>query len=79
MWYKNRVWIHYLKNIIAADMRSAVFLSTYLRRIGLGNDNKRVHEVYDLQKYKVIRDASKVRGSLREKLNTPFIFMACKN
>jgi hypothetical protein len=79
MWYKNRVWIHYLKNIIAADMRSAVFLSTYLRRIGLSNDNKRVHEVYDLQKYKVIRDASKVRGSLREKLNTPFIFIACKN
>ncbi len=79
MWYKNRVWIHYVKNIIAADMHSAIFLASYLRRIGISNEYKATLEVFDLQKYKVIRNASKIRGSLREKLNTPFIFMACKN
>ena len=79
MWYKNRVWIHYVKNVIAADMTSAIFLASYLRRVGISKEYTSSLEIFDLQKYKVIKNAAKVRNALREKKSTPFIFVACKN
>jgi len=79
MWYRNRVWIHYVKNIVAADMNSAVFLASWLRRITIKKEHLSTLEIYDLQRYKVIRNTAKMKGSLREKMNKPFIFMACKN
>jgi hypothetical protein len=79
MWYKNRVWINYVKNIVAADMSSAIFLASYLRKIGINKEYVPTFEIFDLQKYKVIRDATKMRGSLRDKMNKPFIFITCKN
>ncbi len=79
MWYKNRVWIHYVKNIIAADMGSAIFLASYLRRVGMNKEYVSALEIFDLQKYKVVKSAAKISSTLREKKNTPFIFIACKN
>jgi hypothetical protein len=79
MWYRNRVWMHYVKNIIAADMNSAVFLASYIRRVSINKDYASSLEIFDLQKYKVIRNAAKITGSLRDKRNQPFIFIACKN
>jgi len=79
MWYRNRVWIHYIKNVIAADISSAVFLVSYTKRIGLSKEYAATLEIFDLQRYKVIRQAAKVRSALSEKRNKPFIFVACKN
>lgn len=79
MWNRNRVWIQYLRNITAADRNSAVFLSSYLRRIGISKDYVRALEIYDLQKYKVIKDAGKIKNSLKERKNKPFVFVGCKN
>jgi hypothetical protein len=79
MWYKNRVWIHYIKNIVAADVASAVFLASYIKQVGEEKEYLSTIEIYDLQKYRVIRDTKKIRASIREKLNKPFIFIASKN
>jgi hypothetical protein len=79
MWYKNRVWIHYIKNIVAADVASAVFLASYIKQVGEEKEYLSTIEIYDLQKYRVIRDSKKIQASIREKLNKPFIFIASKN
>ncbi len=79
MWNRDRVWMHYVKNIVAADMSSAVFLASYLRRIGITRDYAATLEVYDLQRYRVIRNTLKVKVALKEKRNKPFIFVAGKN
>lgn len=79
MWYRDRVWIQYLRQIIAADMRSAVFLASYSRRLALTKDYAAALEVVDLQRYKVISDTKKVRHALRDRAHVPFIFVVCKN
>lgn len=79
MWYKNRVWIHYIKNIVAADVASAVFLASYIKQVSEEKEYLSTIEIYDLQKYRVIRDSKKIRATIREKLNKPFIFIASKN
>jgi hypothetical protein len=75
----DKVWLHYLKDIIAADIYSAVFLASYLRYTGMNKSYISTLEVIDLQKYKVIRQKAKVRKSLKEKKGMPFIFVICKN
>lgn len=79
MWRKNHVWLHYVKNIIAADVPSAVFLASYLRYTGISKDYTSYLEVFDLQKYKVISEPGKVRAALSKRWNTPFIFITGKN
>ncbi|GAA4464269.1 hypothetical protein GCM10023093_14230 [Nemorincola caseinilytica] len=81
MWYRkrDRVWIQYLKNIMATDSDSAKFLERYSRRMGITKEYAGSLEVFDLQQYKVVRAAAKVRNALREKGRKPFIFVACKN
>ena len=76
---KNYVWLHYVKNIIAADVPSALFLASYLRYTGISKEYVSGIEVIDLQKYKVIRQAAKVRLALREKVHIPFVFVVGKN
>jgi hypothetical protein len=79
MWNRNRVWTYYIKDIVAADKRSAILLATYMKRVSISKEYIAALEIFDLQKYKVIRDAARIKGSFREKLNKPFIFIACKN
>ena len=79
MEYRNNVWLHYVKNIIAADVPSAVFLASYLRHSGITKDYALAIEVIDLQRYKVITRADKVRAALRDRVKTPFVFVVGKN
>jgi len=80
MWGKrNKVWLHYQRNIIAADVYAAVFLSAYLRHVAIQRLHTWQMEVIDLQKYKVIKHPSKVHQALKERLSIPFIFVVGKN
>ena len=79
MWRENNLWLHYVKNIIAADVTSAVFLASYLRRSRISNKYASALEIIDLQKYKVIKQENKVRVALRERAGIPFVFVVCKN
>jgi hypothetical protein len=76
---KNTVWLHYVKNIIAADVRSAVFLASYLRYSALTKDYAHAVEVIDLQKYKIINKHHKVCIALRDRIKIPFVFVIGKN
>ena len=80
MWSgQNKVWMHYLNDIIAADVASAVFLSSYLRVALRGRPNANYHEVADLQRYKLIRNPKKVRSAMMSRSHTPFVFILSKN
>ncbi len=79
MWSGNKVWLHYVKNIIAADVPSAVFLASYLRYSGVTQDYASYLEVIDLQEYKVIKKPVRVAKALRERMNLPFVFVVGKN
>lgn len=79
MWHEKKEWLHYVKNIIASDMRSAVFLVSYLRFVNAGRHYASSLEVVDLQKYKVVRQPAKVRIAMRERKNVPFVFVIGKN
>ena len=79
MWRENKTWLHYIKNIIAADVSSAVFLATYIRHTTISKNYTSSLEIIDLQKYKVIKQDVKVRIALRERINIPFVFVIGKN
>jgi len=79
MWQRNNVWLHYLKNIIAADVSSAVFLASYLRHSAVSKSYACCLEVIDLQKYKVVTQQAKVRIALRDRVKIPFVFVVGKN
>ncbi len=79
MWNQNKAWLHYVKNIIAADVSSAVFLSSYLNYMTNSRCYLTALEIVDLQKYKIIKDSNKLRSALRERTKVPFVFVVCKN
>ena len=79
MWQKNKTWLHYIKNIIAADMSSALFLASYMHKCNITKNYASSLEIIDLQKYKVIKKDAKVRIALRERVGIPFIFVVGKN
>ena len=79
MWQRNNVWLHYIKNIIAADISSAVFLASYLRYSQSTKNYAASLEVIDLQKYKVISQHAKVKIALRDRVRIPFVFVVGKN
>jgi len=76
---ENKVWIHYLKNILAADIPSAVFLASYLRWLRFSEEHVNGFEVINLQKFKVINQPSKVAAVLKKGKDIPFVFVAGKN
>ncbi|MEO6831080.1 MAG: hypothetical protein ABI378_02485 [Chitinophagaceae bacterium] len=75
---KERVWMQYVNDIIACDVPSAVFLSTYLRQAERNHSTATYHEVVDLQRYKMVRSPKKVSSIMHSKL-TPFVFVINKN
>ncbi len=79
MWQGENIWLKYVKNIIAADMSSAIFLASFLRRSNMNKSYVASLEVIDLQKYKVIKKKNKVRAAINDAVNTPFIFFVGKN
>ena len=79
MWRGNKIWQRYLNDILASDSRSAALLACYLRYCGFNKDYAAYIEVIDLQKYKVISKAPRVRVALRERLHLPFVFIVGKN
>ncbi|PQJ11491.1 hypothetical protein CJD36_006730 [Flavipsychrobacter stenotrophus] len=79
MWERQNTWIHYVKNIIAADISSAIFLASFLRRSNMNKSYIAHLEAIDLQRYKAISKQNKVRAALNEAASTPFIFFVGKN
>lgn len=79
MWQGENIWLKYVKNIIAADVTSAIFLASFLRRNNINKKYAASLEVIDLQKYKVIKKEFKVRSALNNAVNIPFIFFVGKN
>ena len=73
-------WMHYVNDIIASDVASAVFLSSWMRHTLRAERQYDALELIDLQRYKVFRKGSKVRTALR-KARTPhsFLFLVGKN
>jgi hypothetical protein len=80
MWSgQDKVWMHYLNDIIAADVASAVFLSSYMRHALRGRTHAAYHEVADLQRYKLHRLPKKVHNALISRAHLPFVFILGKN
>jgi hypothetical protein len=79
MWRDNNTWLHFAKNILAADAPSAMFLASYVRHCMHNKEYASSLEVIDLQKYKVIKQHAKVRVALRERIMIPFVFVVGKN
>lgn len=75
----DKVWMHYVKDIIASDVYSAVFLASYMRYARTSKSYADGMEVVDLQKYKVVKQPNKVRQAIRERANVPFVFVIGKN
>jgi hypothetical protein len=76
---QDQVWLHYVNNIIAADVYSAVFLGTYMRNMRLNKSYAPYMEVFDLQKYAVIKQPAKVKQAVSERSKIPFVFIVGKN
>jgi len=75
----NNVWLHYRENIISSDRRTGKFLYSYLTFSAMNRTYLPFLEVLDLQKYKVIKNKSKINKVLRFKTEEPFIFVVGKN
>ncbi len=75
MWGKqNKVWIQYRDNIIAHDVSTAIFLSSFLRHTNIHKTYVKTYEVVDLQRYKHIKQHRKVRASMNDNKGIPFVF-----
>jgi hypothetical protein len=72
-------WLHYINNIIAADVYSAVFLGSYMRHMRIYKTDAAYMEVFDLQKYQVLNKEQKVRQAIKERSKIPFVFVVGKN
>ncbi len=76
---EDKVWMHYLNGIIAADLYSAVLLSSWLRQAVMTRHYTSFLEVIDLQKYKLINRNPDVLISIRNRGSIPFVFVVGKN
>ena len=76
---RNKVWLHYASNVIAADIPAALFLTSYIRYLQRTREYIGSLEVADLNKYKLHKKSQKVRQILAERIKVPFVFVICKN
>ena len=79
MWQEENTWLHYVKNIIAADIPSAVFLATYLKEINYSKHFIATLEIIDLNRYRIVKKPNKIKMLLSESGLRPFVFVVCKN
>jgi hypothetical protein len=77
--WKNWVQLEHVKNVRAADIPSAVYLAGFLRTIAQNRRYADYLEIADLQRYKMIKNARKVRAALATRGGEPFVFVLCKN
>ncbi len=75
----NKVWLHYVKNIIAADLQSARFLAAYEKFSRMNNTHLPYLEIIDINKYKVIKQKDKLKKVFLKRIDTPFVFVVGKN
>ncbi len=76
---EQKVWMHYLGDILAADLRSAVMLASFLKRNATDFGYVRVFEVIDVPRFKIHKDPFRIHTALRKRKDNPFVFVACKN
>ncbi len=76
---QNKVWMQYLNGIVATDLYSAVFLSSWLRHSILTREYTNFLEVVDIQKYRVIRRNPDVLIAIRNRSSIPFVFVIGRN
>lgn len=75
----NRLWMRYA-GVLAADEPTARLLSHYMRFMAVSRTHLSTLEIIDLQHYKIIKPSSrKLKQYLSERLDTPFVFVHCKN
>ena len=79
MWHKDKEWLHFVKDIIASDVPSAIFLSTYLEYKEITGNFVASLEIIDVHKNKIIKKEHKVRTALYRRVGMPFIFVVGKN
>lgn len=79
MWQGKDAWLNYVKNIIAADVSSAIFLAGYLRRINVNKNCTASLEIIDLHRYRVITNRKKVFAAINKGINKPFVFLVGRN
>ena len=76
---KDKTWMHYIHDIIAADVASGVFLAHYLRQLRLSRNYVHSLEIVDLQRYKMISKPAKVKASIHSVNEDSFVFVVGKN
>lgn len=80
MWSgKNKTWLQFRKDIIAADIAEGIFLADYLRYLAVTRSYVQALEVADLQRYKVLKEPGKVKNALTTRFDVPFVFLIGKN
>ena len=68
-------WLHYIKDIIAADVYSAVLLARYMRSAEINKMYLPNVEIIDLRRSKIF-----TKSSVSDAINAdPFIFVVGKN
>ena len=72
-------WLHYIKDIIAADVYSAVFLATYVRTTERNKSYFPHLEVVDLSSHQIIKNTSGVQSALGSDKLDPYMFVIGKN
>ncbi|MEI8278799.1 MAG: hypothetical protein WCG87_03490 [Bacteroidota bacterium] len=80
MWGKqDKVWQQYSGSIIAADAQEALFLQTFMQQTTTKQQHVSQLEIVDIQKYKMLKQANKVRNALKQRAYIPFVFVVGKN
>lgn len=80
MWgKKDKVWMHYIHDIIASDVASGVFLAHFLRQVRITRDYINSLEIVDLQRYRMIRKPAKVLAAIGLSQESSFVFVISKN
>ncbi len=78
--HQEKIWYQFEQDIIAVSEFQALALLSFLRKIQ-GNDGcYSAMEIYDLQRYKVIKHKNHIRNMLHlAPQDRIFIFPVCKN
>ncbi len=76
----DKVWEHHKEGILATDANTAKLLHEYLKFVRISRSYAQHMEIIDLQRYKVERNARKVKQALGDgQHKEPFIFIQYLN
>lgn len=78
--HQEQIWYQFEQDILAVNESSALTLLAFLRKMEGDNGCYQSMEVYDLQRYKVIKKPKQVRNMLHlSPQDRIFIFPVCIN